>query len=92
MACAKPVITTSIAAEGLNLTSGHEGIIEDTVRGFAEQVVRLLADPDLARKLGANARNRVEKDYDWKLITRNLLTLYAGMCAHEEPEALLEAA
>ena len=83
MACAKPVITTSIAAEGLKFQNGVEGIVEDDVRSFAAHVVRLLADPDLASRLGANARTRVEHDYDWTQISRDLLAVYEQTCRHD---------
>lgn len=56
MAMARPVVSTSIGAEGLRLRDGEGLLLADDERAFAAAVARLLERPDEARALGATAR------------------------------------
>jgi glycosyltransferase involved in cell wall biosynthesis len=68
MALGVPVISTSKGAEGLEVTSGENMLIADNPKDFADAVIRLLQDNELARKLAANARKLIEDKYDWNKI------------------------
>lgn len=63
-----PVVSTSIGAEGLEVTSGHHLLLADTVVEFAQQVVRLLKDESLRGQMVKNGRVLVESNYDWSVI------------------------
>lgn len=65
LAMGKPVVSTSIGCEGLDVTDGRDVLIADGAEKFARLVVRLLRDPDLRRQLGANGRRLVESRYGW---------------------------
>jgi glycosyltransferase involved in cell wall biosynthesis len=65
MAMAKPVVSTHIGAEGINVTDGRDILLADTVGEFAGSVGQVLDDPPLARQLGAAARRLIEQRYDW---------------------------
>ena len=94
MAMGRPVVSTSLGAEGLEVTDGKELLLADTPRDFALQVGRILAEPDLARELGAAGRRLVERSYDWTASARKLEGLYATALrgrTHAGIEALLSA-
>ncbi len=76
MACALPVVATSIGAEGLGMTHEANILIADDAAAFGRETVRLLRDAGLRRSLGCAGRRRVEQEYDWRLITAELEQVY----------------
>lgn len=64
-ACGVPVVSTPVGAEGLELEAGSEIAIAEDAASFADDVCRLLADPEARRRQAAAARRRVEALYDW---------------------------
>lgn len=72
LAAGKAVVSTSIGAEGLGLTSGREMRIADSSDDFASQVSELLASKETRRRLGAAGRKRVVEQYGWDGISRVL--------------------
>jgi polysaccharide biosynthesis protein PslH len=72
MAMAKPVVSTSIGAEGIDATSGGNILIADTPEDFAAAVRRVLDDPGLGRQLGREGRALVEKGYSWDAAAQRL--------------------
>jgi glycosyltransferase involved in cell wall biosynthesis len=85
MAFGRPVVSTSIGCEGLDVVSGEHLLIADESDAFAAAVVRLLGDPDLRQKIAANARKLVEERYDWRVIGGKLLKVYSDMLTPETP-------
>ena len=69
-ACGVPVVSTSVGAEGLELTDGREIRLADSPAGFAGAVAELLANPSARRRQAAAARRRVEEKYGWESIGR----------------------
>jgi glycosyltransferase involved in cell wall biosynthesis len=76
MAQAKPVVTTSIGAEGIEAIPGKEIVIADEAQEFAVRVIALLKNPGMARDMGVNARKCIESLYDWKRITASMNAIY----------------
>jgi glycosyltransferase involved in cell wall biosynthesis len=68
---AKPIITTTIGAEGFEFNR-DEIIIEDDPKRFAEEMIRLLNNPMAATALGQNLRRRCQETYTWEAVGRNL--------------------
>jgi len=66
MAMGKPIVSTTIGAEGLPVTDGENIIIRDDSREFAAAIVRLLRDPEARTRIGRAARKTVEERYTWK--------------------------
>jgi sugar transferase (PEP-CTERM/EpsH1 system associated) len=64
MSLGKPVIVTSGALEGIEAEPGRELILADTPEDFAAAAIRLASNGD-PTAIGAAARQRVLKDYDW---------------------------
>jgi len=75
MAMEKPVISTSIGAEGLPVNNGSDVILADTAETFAAGVVELLTDPQLARDIGLRAAKKVREQFGWKQVARNFAEL-----------------
>ena len=65
MAMEKPVVSTTVGAEGLPVSDGRELLIADTPEEFARAVVRVLEDDDLARSLGGRAAATVRERFSW---------------------------
>ncbi|HMQ30975.1 MAG TPA: glycosyltransferase family 4 protein, partial [Chloroflexaceae bacterium] len=67
-----PTVSTSIGAEGIDLTDGKEILIGDTPERFAERVVQSLTDAALCRRVAAAGRLLVEERYSWQAVGRQL--------------------
>jgi sugar transferase (PEP-CTERM/EpsH1 system associated) len=78
LAMGRPVVSTSLASEGLDLADGHELLIADGAEAFAAAAVRLLRDPAQRAELGAAGRRAVEKRYTWPVVLAGLEPLIAG--------------
>jgi glycosyltransferase involved in cell wall biosynthesis len=76
MALGRPVVSTTIGAEGLDVLDGTHLFIADTPEAFAEKTVRLLRDRQLYQHIAANARRLVEARYDWAKIAERLMDVY----------------
>jgi hypothetical protein len=68
LAMGRPVVTTSLGAEGLGATAGQHLLVADDAPRFAAAVRRALDDQELARALGAAGRRLVETCFDWNAI------------------------
>ena len=64
----KPVVTTSIGCEGLEVENGKHLFIADEPKIFASSCVSLLRSPQLRRKMILQARKLVEQNYRWDFI------------------------
>jgi glycosyltransferase involved in cell wall biosynthesis len=73
MALGTPVVSTRKGAEGLNVEAGNEILIADTPDEMAKMLCNLFERADLRAKMAAAARKRVEQEYDWTVIGRQLL-------------------
>lgn len=65
MAMEKPIISTTIGAEGLPVRDGQELLLADTPAAFATEVVRVLKDEVMARELGERAALVVREQFGW---------------------------
>jgi glycosyltransferase involved in cell wall biosynthesis len=65
LAMAKPVVSTTIGAEGLPVTPGEHLVLADGPEDFARAVVALLRDPARRRALAAAGRALVEQRFSW---------------------------
>ena len=68
MAMEKPVISTTVGAEGLNVNDGEELLLADTPEDFAKAAVRVLQEPAFARQLGMKGAQRVREHYGWNKV------------------------
>ena len=75
MAHGLPVVVTTIAAEGMDLTDGLTALIADSADEFAEAVVRLLRDQALHQRLSTNGRDAARTRWSEAVAAGTLLAL-----------------
>ena len=66
LAMAKAVVSTTIGAEGLGVTSNRDIVLADDPDTFAHAVVALLHDAPTRQRLGRAGRALVESTYTWR--------------------------
>lgn len=76
MAMKKPIVSTSIGCEGINLKHGESALFADTPEEFAAGVLRLFNGRALRTKLGQKAYEIVVREYDWKAKGEELDRVY----------------
>lgn len=81
MACAKPVIATAWGGPVDYLDASCGFLVEPSSRealvaGFRHAMLSLLVSPELARRMGAAGRARVERDFDWECKVDHMLAIY----------------
>ncbi|HEY7292702.1 MAG TPA: glycosyltransferase family 4 protein [Vicinamibacterales bacterium] len=72
MAAGKAVVSTTVGAEGLDVTPDEHLLIADAAPAFADAVVQLLRNSDRRRLLGEAARALVLAKYDWAAVAGRL--------------------
>lgn len=82
LSMARPLVSTTIGAEGLRLRPGVDLLIADEPAAFAGAIRSILDDPARAARLGANGRETVRDLYDWSaagdMVARSVATLARG--------------
>jgi sugar transferase (PEP-CTERM/EpsH1 system associated) len=84
MAMEKPVISTSVGAEGLPVRDGVDLLLADTPEAFAKSVVAVLSDRSLAKRLGENAASEVRQRFGWAKVAE----AFAAICDRTLEQAL----
>jgi polysaccharide biosynthesis protein PslH len=75
MAMNKPIVSTTLGAKGIDITSGKDIVIADGPTTFAQSVVSLLNDEQSREAIASNARRMVESKYSWETMTDKLAQL-----------------
>jgi len=76
MAMGRPVISTTLGAEGLDVVDGTDILLADTPTGFAAAIESVVGSPELARRLGDAGRRLAVTRYDWRQCLRPLDELH----------------
>ena len=71
MAMAKAVVSTTVGAEGLPVTSGRNVVIADEPARFAQAVVHMIRDVEDRRRIEREARRLVVERYDWSAVAQD---------------------
>jgi sugar transferase (PEP-CTERM/EpsH1 system associated) len=79
MALGRPVVSTSLGCEGLQVVDREHLMIADSPTEFAARVIELLTDARLRKEMAVNARRLVETHHDWEIISQKLLALYRDL-------------
>ena len=80
MAAGKAVISTSIGAEGLEVSHQRDILLADEPRSFADGIVRLLTDAGERNRIGRSAAATASR-FDWSLVGEKfgqILEMVAG--------------
>ena len=70
MAMGRPVVSTTVGVEGLDVTHEHHYLAADTAADFAAAILRLLDEPARREQLARAARARVEERFSWSHVAR----------------------
>jgi glycosyltransferase involved in cell wall biosynthesis len=81
MAMEKPIISTTIGAEGLPITDGRELLLADTPESFAVAAVKVLQDRDIASALAKRAATLVRGEFGWQKVAER----FANICEETLP-------
>jgi len=84
LSLAKPVVTTSVGAEGIDAKDGEHLVIADDPELFAEKTVELLRRPEKAARLGRNGRMLMVERYDWRIIGEDMNRVYERLLLHRQ--------
>ena len=92
MSCAMPVVaTTGGALPEVVGVSGETGLLVEpnNPEALVEAIGRLLDDPALRERLGANARERVMERFTWQVTARGTAACYEAILNHQAlPDAM----
>ena len=86
MAVGKPVITTTMGAEGLEVVPGKHCVIADRPKEFAGSIIELLKDQQLMDNLGDSARKFMVKHYSWENVAAQFESLYKALIEQGKPK------
>lgn len=88
MAMKRPIVSTTIGVEGINLSHGESALFADTPNAFAKAVIRLFRDTELRENIARNANNTAFEQYNWDAKGKELdNALRSLVMAHSSEEA-----
>jgi glycosyltransferase involved in cell wall biosynthesis len=76
MACSTPVVATPQAVQALDVVPGRDVLLGNSPVELAGQVLRLIGDPGLQKKVGQAGRRYIEKNHQWAKIAKVLEGVY----------------
>jgi sugar transferase (PEP-CTERM/EpsH1 system associated) len=79
MAMGKPVVSTTVGAEGLPVTHDRDILLADSPEDFARATVELLRDPARRRRLGGAARELVQANHSWAAVGTHFDTILSSV-------------
>jgi len=83
MAMGRPVVTTGVGCEGIDVVRGRHIAVAESAPEFADTLARVLNDPSLIASLAREGRDLVERRYSW----RASVDLMEGVLARVTHEA-----
>jgi polysaccharide biosynthesis protein PslH len=79
MASQLPVVSTSVGVRGLGVEDNKHVMIKNSSQSMAAAIIRLIKEPDTAKKMALRARKFVENNYDYQSIAKNLSQIYQSV-------------
>ena len=81
MACETPIVCSDILGFRDVVADGREALMYPCgdVVSLARCIERVLADPDLARRLGTTGRDRAVSEYAWPCVAESVLDVYRAV-------------
>jgi glycosyltransferase involved in cell wall biosynthesis len=79
LAMQKPMVSTTLGAEGIDIRHGEHLLIADDPTQFARSVLDLMEQPALGQSLAAAGREMVDRTYQWGVISDRLEEFYDGL-------------
>lgn len=85
MSFGKPIVATNVGGTPELITNGVEGLLvkpKDSEH-LAKAITCLFSDSSLKKKLGDNARRRVERDFTWEVVAKKTMKLYIDLLTYK---------
>jgi glycosyltransferase involved in cell wall biosynthesis len=71
-AMGRPVVSTTVGAEGLPFRDGDNILVADSSSDFCSRIGLLLRDPGIRRRLAEAGRRVVQEQFSWQTIVAHL--------------------
>jgi polysaccharide biosynthesis protein PslH len=84
LACALPVVSTRVGAEGLHLQGGRHLDLVEEVADMTDAIIRAIRDPHRARRQAQVGYEQTIRLYDWAVLADRLERLWL-QCAEGSP-------
>lgn len=85
MAMGLPVVSTTVGAEGIEVSNGENIVLADGAEAFAEAASHLLSNPDFAVRVAEGGRRLMRERYSWDRVGEKLLSVYDTIVPSEMP-------
>lgn len=72
----KPIVSTSIGCEGINVQNKKQIMLADTPSNFVEAIVQLIQQPKLATQIANNSLTFVKENFSNQQLAEKLLAFY----------------
>ncbi len=79
MAYGKPIVTFDLKETHYSAQDAALYVPPNDELAFAQATARLIDDPALRAKMGRFGRERVERDLQWSVVSKNLVAAYASL-------------
>lgn len=92
LAMGTPVVATPGSCRSFQIKNGEHLLVAEGAQAYAEAVLRLLNDPQLAQSLGCAGRQYVEQHHSWMVAAQTLSNLYHAISRDQReriPQATL---
>jgi len=76
MALGTTIISTTTGAEGIDYKKNENILIADSPCEFFEMISLVVRDRDLCLRIGKNARNQIETNYNSEILVQKLIAFY----------------
>jgi polysaccharide biosynthesis protein PslH len=89
MAMGRPVVSTGLGIEGLDVTDGEHFLRADDAEAFSRGILSLLEDADLRARVASAARRLIDERFSWSSVARQFETICLAALARRRPSASL---
>ena len=79
MSMRKPIVSTTVGAEGFAVTNGEQLLLADSAEAFAACVIDLLRNPQRRAALAERGLELVKSKFDWSTIVPQLEDVYTSV-------------
>ena len=91
MGMERPVVATSVGAEGIMVTERENIMLADGEADFAERVIELLKERNLRRRVAQGGKSLIEQKYRWESVIEALEKEYFRVLENRGKSASLDS-